>query len=110
MRQDVYRVAHDEAQLELVAIEGRFEQLCVRKERLERLIEAIGPMVGMEVPVSAPVAEETQTPSPIEPEPISEPLTYSFHQVPVPLPDLDETGGDPFKRRVRDALKLKTAV
>ncbi len=111
MRQDVYRVAYDEANAELIDIRGKFEQLLARKSRLEGVIAVLGPLVqaaasaGAEtVAINAGPSQENST-------------SYSFSQVPNPLPDQDETGGDPFQRRIRNALRsnpmpqgLQTAV
>jgi hypothetical protein len=109
MRLDVYSVAYDEANSELLAIRKRFEQLRRRKECLESVIASLGPVLASEG-VSARVAEPVR----IQPQPVEEPVVYTFNQVPVPLPDAQETGGDPFQRRIRGALKehrgLQTAV
>ena len=104
MRQDVYRVAYDEAHAELSEIRNRFEQLRARKERLEGVVAVLGPLLALSISASAP-AEIAPAAAP---EQSSKPEAYSFNQVPVALPEADETGGDPFKRRVRNALR--TAV
>ena len=114
MRQDVYRVAYDEAIAELIEIKGKVEQLILRRARLEGVVRTLGPMLEMAAPANAPV-QAAPGASPNTPAQSSEPPAYSFNQGPVPFPDLDETGGDPFKRRVRNALKsreqgLQTAV
>jgi hypothetical protein len=105
MRLDVYSVAYEEANSELIGITQRFEQLRRRKVHLESVVAALAPMLGVEVS-SRPVAQESNAPSPKEPQPSPDPANYTFNQVAAPLPDLDETGGDPFQRRVRNALKL----
>jgi hypothetical protein len=95
MRQDVYRVALDEAQVELVDISKRFEELRQRKETLESVVAAIGPMLGI-----AEAAKREGAPAVVEmasPEP-------QASQEPTPLPD--ESITDPFQRRVRNALKF----
>jgi hypothetical protein len=110
MRQDVYRVAYEEANAELIEIRGRFEQLLSRKEHLEGVVAVLGPMLALSASASAPApVEMAQAATPAKAEHSSEPAAYTFNQVQVPLPDLEETGGgDPFKRRVRNALR--TAV
>lgn len=45
MRQEVYRVALDEAKAELNEILARFEQLRLRKDRIEKIVEALKPLV-----------------------------------------------------------------
>jgi hypothetical protein len=105
MRLDVYSVAYEEANSELLDITKRFEQLRRRKESLESLIAAISPILGLEAAAkpSVAVAKEPVTAEVRAP---GEPVAYTFNQVPVPLPDAEETGGDPFQRRVRNALKF----
>ena len=114
MRQDVYRVAYEEANAELIEIRSRFEQLRSRKEHLEGVIAVLEPMLALSASASAPApVEMAQTAPPAKAEYSSEPAAYTFNQipvqVPVPVSDLEEAGGgDPFKRRVRNALR--TAV
>jgi hypothetical protein len=104
MRLDVYSVAYDEANSELLEITKRFEQLRRRKESLEGLVAALSPIMGLAAPPKAPPTPLKEAPSGIAPT-TGEPTAYTFNQVPVPLPE-DEAGGDPFQRRVRNALKL----
>jgi hypothetical protein len=109
MRLDVYSVAYDEANSELLAIKKRFEQIRRRKECLELVIATLGPILTSE-PVAARFAEPVRS----APQPIEEPVVYTFNQVPAPTQDVQESGGDPFQRRIRSALKehrgLQTAV
>jgi hypothetical protein len=108
MRLDVYSVAYEEANSELLEITKRFEQLRRRKESLEGLIAAIGPILGLEaVPKADP--NSRKEPPAASPQPSGEQPGYTFNQVPVPLPGVEETAGDPFQRRVRNALKLGNA-
>lgn len=105
MRLDVYNVAYEEANSELLEIMKRFEQLRRRKECLENLIATIAPILGIEIgPKSG--AETPKEPAHTTQQSGQDPAAYTFNQVPVPLPDTDETGGDPFQRRVRNALKF----
>jgi hypothetical protein len=117
MKLDVYSVAYEEANSELLDITMRFELLRRRKQALETLVTAIGSLLGVAISASKPLPELAPAPPPAaaHPQPTpSESPAYTFNQVPVPLPDVDETGGDPFQRRVRNALKmnqgLQTAV
>ena len=105
MRQDVFRVAYDEAQSELLDITVQFEQLKARKSRLEIAIVALAPMCGLDDPKTpkgpGPEIVEPAQENKIEPEASSsDPVAFTFDQVPVPLPEVEETGGDPFQRRV----------
>jgi hypothetical protein len=49
MRQDVYRVAYDQANAELSEILSKFEQLRVRKDRIEKVVDVLKPLVGSEM-------------------------------------------------------------
>ncbi len=48
MKQEVYRFAFDEANTELSQILGEFEQLRARKDRIEKVVEALKPLAGIE--------------------------------------------------------------
>ncbi len=106
MRQDVYRVAYDEAAAELIEIRSKFEQMLMRKSRLEGVIAVLGPLLGASA-LASPEAVPGQGASAPQANGSGrqEPGAFTFNQIPNPLPNLDETGGDPFKRRVRNALQ-----
>lgn len=46
MKQEVYRFAFDEANAELAQIIGEFEQLRQRKDRIEKVVEALKPLAA----------------------------------------------------------------
>ncbi len=46
MNKEVYRFAFEEANTELSQIVGEFEQLRLRKERVEKVVEALKPLAG----------------------------------------------------------------
>jgi len=50
MKQDVYRFAHEEASSELNEIVKEFDQLRIRKERIEKLLDALKPLADLESP------------------------------------------------------------
>jgi hypothetical protein len=106
MRQDVYRVAYDEAHAELLEISKRFEELLRRKESLQSVVTALGPMMGVVSAGQAP--QQANAPAAPAPQAPQEPANYTFNQVPVPLPEGDESTTDPFQRRVRNALKFSS--
>ncbi|HLY40551.1 MAG TPA: hypothetical protein VKR52_05020 [Terracidiphilus sp.] len=57
MKQEVYRFAFEEANSELKEIVGEFEQLRLRKERIEKVLEALKPFSegnSSEVPGTEP--------------------------------------------------------
>ncbi len=72
MRQEVYRVAFDEASAELSEILSKFEQLRLRKDRIEKVVDALKPLVASES--LAPSAERIA--APVERQP-GEPLSHS---------------------------------
>src|ERR1700757_4643255 len=84
MRQDVYRVAYEEANAELIEIRSRFEQLRPRKEHLEGVIAVLEPMLALSASAgaSAPI-EMTQTAPPAKAEYSSESAAYTFNQLPL---------------------------
>jgi hypothetical protein len=61
MNKEAYRFAFDEANAELAAIVGEFEQLRQRKERVEKVVEALKPLAGIE---GQPAPERTNAESP----------------------------------------------
>jgi hypothetical protein len=110
MRQDVFVVAYQEAKSELLDITGKFEELLKRKERLEGVLTALGPLVGNSVP-AVPAAEPMAAVSPMQSVPVeiaTEPAP------PVPAAEVsvsqsdEEDISDPFQRRLRDALRFST--
>jgi hypothetical protein len=104
MRQDVYRVAYDEAHAELLDIAKRYDELRQRKESLESVVAALSPMLGGAAPAPAQqVPSETSVPVP---QTNGETANYTFNQASNPLPD--ESITDPFQRRVRNALKFSS--
>ncbi|HEY6489677.1 MAG: hypothetical protein WCC26_07930 [Terracidiphilus sp.] len=105
MRLDVYSVAYEEANSELLDITKRFELLRRRKECLQAVVASLAPILGVEIPSKTTLEPVGPAPSGVI-QPPSDPGSYTFNQVPVPLPGTEETGGDPFQRRVRNALKM----
>ncbi len=114
MRQDVYGVAYQEAKSELLDITCKFEQLRQRKTRLEGVVAALGPMVGVKValPAGIEAISEPLTPEPLAQQQVEteETPSFTFNKVAAPAPaaepDDDEDIKDPFERRVRNALKF----
>ncbi len=106
MRQDVFRVAYDEANSELLDISKKFEELKRRKETLEGVVTVLGPMLGVEAPSKGAASPVAGVPAETPASP--ELANYTFNQVPVPLPEPEEAISDPFQRRVRNALKFNS--
>jgi hypothetical protein len=109
MRQDVYRVAFDEANAELSEILGKFELLRLRKDRIEKVVEALKPLVTLNEPLSAagaPPAERQQVPVEVPSShsaPASEPVPVASAPNPIPYP-VQQQGSDPFARRIESAV------
>ncbi|MGO9435718.1 MAG: hypothetical protein ACLPH3_00690 [Terracidiphilus sp.] len=63
MNKEVYRFAFDEANSELTQIVGEFEQLRLRKERVEKVVEALKPLAGVDAAPPSGEKKDTQSPS-----------------------------------------------
>jgi hypothetical protein len=91
---DVYRVAFESANSELNQILGAFEDLRIRKERIEKVVLALKPLLGAEEEAGAagPNADaSTDTPQ------SEEQPTYQYQAA-------NGASSDPFQRRVDQAL------
>jgi hypothetical protein len=107
MNPQPYQNAYDTAIAELTEIAAAFEKLRVRKTQIENLVQALQPYFGGE---QNPAASQEQPGSVVPEIAASEadpPEGYSFRDVPNPLPDISETGGDPFQRRVKATFRFK---
>ena len=63
MNKEVYRFAFDEANAELSQIVGEFEQLRLRKERVEKVVEALKPLAGVDAQSTGGEKKDSQSPS-----------------------------------------------
>lgn len=129
MRLEVYRVAYDEASAELSEILGKFEQLRLRKERVEKVVEALKPLIASNefhsraqapapaperpsIPVERPaVVAEAPLPVPI-PAPVPVPAQAAPTLASIPAqsqPSVDEAA-DPFSRRVENVMGMSSAA
>jgi hypothetical protein len=114
MRQDVYGVAYEEARAELLEIVRRFEELRRRKESLESVVIALGPVLGVEgrgrTPVEPISGQMVKGAPKAAPElPVGQQANPSLSPVAVPTPAAEEPITEPFQRRVRDALKFSAS-
>jgi hypothetical protein len=126
MRQQTYRTAYDEAHAELLDITAQFDALCLRKEQIESVLEALRPFLGLEPPVelatayaasesaeapserveftytqiSAPSGESIQMTS----EVLAEPVPVGVEATEEQLAYFRQPSSDPFQRRIDDAL------
>jgi len=106
MRQEVYRVAYDEASAELSEILGRFEQLRLRKERVEKVVDALKPLVIAAEAERAAMPERQSRPieSPLQsssPAPAEQVQTNAPSPIPYPV---QQSSNDPFGRRSEVAV------
>jgi hypothetical protein len=63
MKEEVYRFAFDEANAELSQIMGEFEQLRQRKDRIEKVVEALKPLAGNEAQGAAGDRKASEAPT-----------------------------------------------
>lgn len=93
---EVYRVAFDSANSELKDILGAFEDLRARKERIEKVVLALKPLLGAEEAAAAAAA--MQSASDAANEATSEEVpTYQYQGT-------NGSSADPFARRLDSAL------
>lgn len=110
MRQEVYRVAYDEAKAELGEILGKFEALRLRKDRIEAVVDALKPLMGAETPTAGPdrltTAERPAAPAEHAPSLVQESAPQVPEPVSQPVQQAAEESTDPFQRRVENAIGL----
>ncbi|HUN86218.1 MAG TPA: hypothetical protein VMU48_17695 [Terracidiphilus sp.] len=109
MRQEVYRVAYDEAKAELGEILAKFEALRVRKDRIEAVVDALKPLMVAEAPTAGPdrltTSERPAAPTEHAPSLVQE----NVQQAPEPAQPAQQVAEetlDPFQRRVENAIGL----
>jgi hypothetical protein len=108
MNAQPYQNAYDTAINELTKIAATFEQLRVRKTQIETLVLALQPFFGEgQVPAAVPQPASAVVPEIAAAESAEPSEGFSFEDVPNPLPDVSETGGDPFQRRVKATFRFK---
>jgi len=106
-----YQNAYDTAVHELSDIATEFEKLRARKNQIENLVKALQPLFAAEIAGTAVLAgADAGNPQVSREKAIDNsepPEGYSFRDVPNPLPDLEETGGDPFQRRGKGGFRFR---
>ena len=94
---EVYRVAFDSANSELKDIVGAFEELRARKERIEKVVMALKPLLGAEEAAAAAAAMQTATEAADQAsQSLEEVATYQYQSA--------NGSGDPFASRLNSAL------
>ena len=129
MRQETYRTAYDEANAELQDIIVQFDELCLRKDQVEKVVEALKPFVGLHSESTAEALEATyamtESAQPAsetveftyatiaEPSTESvlvsmsmeaEPVAVAVEATPEQVAYFRQPSSDPFQRRIDDAL------
>jgi len=129
MRLEVYRVAFDEASAELSEILAKYEQLRLRKERVEKVVEALKPLIASneffaraQAPAAAPErpsipverpAVVAEAPLPVSvpaPVPAPVPAAPTLASVPAPAQQSVDEAADPFSRRVENVMGMSSAA
>ena len=95
---DVYRVAFDSANSELNDILGAFEDLRARKDRIEKVVMALKPLLGAEEAAAAAAAVQSASDAANEAAQSSEEIPTYQHQ------GSNGASADPFARRLDSAL------
>ena len=134
MRQETYRFALDEASAELRDILQQFEALRLRKEQIEKVVEALKPFLSLQTETINEVTEVAYAMPEIE-QPVEEPVQFTYMQVSGPSTEpvvetaveeivepvlamvaedeeasseqvayFRQPSADPFQRRIDDAL------
>jgi hypothetical protein len=99
---EVYRVAFDSANSELNDILGAFEELRARKDRIEKVVMALKPLLGAEEAAAATAAVQSASDAANEAaQALEEIPTYQYQ-----TSNGGSNGGssDPFARRLDSAL------
>ena len=96
---EVYRVAFDSANSELNDILTAFEDLRARKERIEKVVLALKPLLGAEEAAAAAAAVQSATDAADQATQSSEELpTYQYQST------NGNSSADPFANRLNSAL------
>ena len=98
---EVYRIAFDSANSELNDILGAFEELRARKDRIEKVVTALKPLLGAEEAAAAAAAVQSASDAANEASQSSEEVpTYQYQG----SNGSNGASSDPFARRLDNAL------
>jgi hypothetical protein len=129
MRHETYRFALDEASAELRTIVTQYEALRIRKEQVEKVVEALKPFLSLQTEIPAAETDAIEVTSDAE-MPVTEPAEFVYMQVSGPSTEsvqvsaelheeafqanaeataeqvayFRQPSADPFQRRIDDAL------
>jgi len=101
---EVYRVAFDSANLELKDIVGAFEELRARKERIEKVVLALKPLLGAEEAAAAAAAMQSASDAANEATQSSDEMPTYQYQGTNGSSGNNGSSPDPFARRLDNAL------
>ncbi len=108
MTQETYRFAFEEATSELREIAVQFEVLCVRKEQVEQVIEALRPLMN-DGQIAESIADKQivveQAPFLVQPPVLETAPALEVVAEPEAEPVYVEQSSDPFQRRIDNALR-----
>jgi hypothetical protein len=95
---EVYRVAFDSASSELKDIVGAFEELRARKERIEKVVMALKPLLGAEEAAAAAAAMQSASEA-------AEQVSHGLEEAPsYQYQSTNGSSADPFASRLNSAL------
>ena len=99
-QKEIYRVAFDAANAELKEISAAFEELRIRKDRVEKLVSALGPLVE-EAPKADTATSEAgaKAAEELAPQPVHSTSGESAERV-----------TDPFQRRIDHVLGIGAGI
>ncbi|MGA9464921.1 MAG: hypothetical protein WBV28_19180 [Terracidiphilus sp.] len=113
MTQETYRLAYDEANSELKEILSKFEELQLRREKIQQVVDALKPLLA-DGPMPEAGANASGDPAPFlvqqasavssEPTPTAPAETFP-EPVAEPEPAFAAESSDPFQRRIDNALR-----
>ena len=101
---EVYRVAFDSANSELNEILGAFEELRARKDRIEKVVMALKPLLGAEEAAAAAAAVQSASDAANEATQSSEEVPTYQYQGSNGSNGSNGASSDPFARRLDSAL------
>jgi hypothetical protein len=123
MTQETFRTAYQQAHAELSDLQEQFERLRLKKEKIEKVVEALKPLIELyatgaveDKAASDPslyliheskdaVPEPVQRASQPSPEPVLEQVEYSATATSEPVEyAMESTSSDPFQRRIESVL------
>jgi hypothetical protein len=99
LRQDAYRVAYEEANVEMREFGHKYEQLCFRKEQIERLVDVLRPLVSQGSTLAVVETGTVQTEPSSSGEVVQEPAGQSEVVVAETAQQPEDAALDPFQRR-----------